>query len=133
MSETATTEKLYCELGQHSWERERVRGVKPKSCPEHKPQPERGGAKLSKEERQARMQAGRAKANAARAVEGIERVRVYREFLKLDSAYWAAVKAHREGDPDVVVPMKPKWPAIPTKADYAAAGVDVDILEGAEA
>lgn len=32
-------EKLYCENGQHSWERESKRGKKPKNCPDHMPTP----------------------------------------------------------------------------------------------
>jgi len=34
----AELETLHCELGDHSWERERKRGKKPKNCPVHKPQ-----------------------------------------------------------------------------------------------
>lgn len=35
------TESLHCENGDHDWTRERKRGKKPTSCPEHKQQPVR--------------------------------------------------------------------------------------------
>lgn len=32
-----STEILHCELGNHKWDRERKRGVKPRNCPDHQP------------------------------------------------------------------------------------------------
>src|SRR5215207_6155699 len=86
---TTTTVTLYCEIGEHEWERPSQRGKRPKSCPEHKPQPEKqDGPKLSKEERQKRMLAGRKAAKAERDKDGIERVLVWREWLREDAALW---------------------------------------------
>lgn len=31
------TQKLWCERGEHHWDRISVRGKRPKSCPDHKP------------------------------------------------------------------------------------------------
>lgn len=34
---TKKTQKLWCEKGEHHWDRESVRGKRPKNCPDHKP------------------------------------------------------------------------------------------------
>lgn len=124
-TETPTThDVLWCTLGEHNWERKKVRGRKPTSCPDHKPQPVRGPL-LSPEEAQERRMAGRRRAQAIKDAEGIVKVANYREWVRADRAYWDAVEAKRNGDEEVIIPSKPLMPELPTKADYKAAGVEV--------
>jgi hypothetical protein len=54
------TQTLFCEAGQHSFERETKRGVKPRNCPQHQPKivTERKQRRLTPEHK-AKMKAGR--------------------------------------------------------------------------
>lgn len=68
------SEILHCQLGDHEWERPRVRGAKPKNCPEHAPYvPGKRPSTPEEEERQALRKAAdaerrRKQAEAARRV-----------------------------------------------------------------
>lgn len=111
-------ETLHCKIGDHDFERERKRGVKPRNCPEHKPVVEssgRGrGANIEA------MHEGRRKAAAERARQGIITVRAFQKWSKADAAAWLAYQAgdmtrkeYKEAQPDPV--------PLPTAADWAAA------------
>jgi hypothetical protein len=113
LSDTVT---LFCEEGQHSWERERRRGKAPKNCPDHKP----SRAKLSPEEAQRRRQEGRARAKAERDVAGVGRVLAFSEYLKRDAELFAAfdggfIERHE------YIRRRGPMPETPSGPDYAAA------------
>lgn len=113
MAETIT---LWCEIGQHEWERSKSRGAKPKNCPEHKPVKEA----LDPEERIRRQQEGRRVKQEAKDKLGIEQVLSYREWVKEDALLWAKLKSG-EIDSKEWRALRPPMPVAPDKAAYDAA------------
>lgn len=68
--DSAETETLHCEAGDHEWARERKRGKKPVNCPEH-----------AAEIKAAKQNDALAKARAVRAKQREEKLRWERENL----------------------------------------------------
>lgn len=110
-------ETLICEKGNHEFTRKRVRGRKPKFCPEHKPQQINTGPRLSQEEKTERQQAGRRAKRLAESEGAVQRVTEFREWIKGTAAHDRAVNLGAE-----YIPTKPPIPlAMPTDDDYKLA------------
>jgi hypothetical protein len=114
----ADTDTLYCELGQHEWQREKKRGKKPKSCPQHKPQVAR--TTMPPEEAARRRQEGRARAKAERDKDGIRRVLDYKAYLRRDVPLFMAFN-NGDIERSEYIARRGPMPVIPNKADYDAA------------
>src|SRR4051794_35698878 len=112
----AETVMLFCEIGQHEWQREKRRGAKPKNCPNHQPVKET----LDPEERIRRQQEGRRVKQEAKDKRGIEQVLAYRKWVKDDATVWALLKSG-EIDGREWRARRPEMPAAPDKAAYDAA------------
>jgi hypothetical protein len=89
----SSTDRLWCALGQHYWERSTQRGRKPLSCPDHRPEP--NFHPMSVEARQVAMAQGREKATRQRVENAVARVRAFKAWLKRESAAYANITDDR--------------------------------------
>ena len=88
---STTTVQLWCQAGEHYWDRPQKRGPRPAHCPEHKPAVEAAAKRPSTA--LAAMQEGRERAARKRREESLERVEEWRRWLSEDREWWASVKA----------------------------------------
>jgi hypothetical protein len=113
----ADTDTLFCEAGQHEWQREKKRGKKPKNCPDH--QPIVSKATMPPEEAARRRAEGRARAKAERDKAGIQRVLDYKRWVVRDAE--TTIQRALAAAAGEKLPPRPRMPAMPNKADYDAA------------
>ena len=117
---STTTVQLWCQAGEHYWDRPQKRGRRPEHCPEHKPAVEAAAKRPSPN--QVAMQEGRERAARERRKESLARVEAWRRWLGEDRTWWASVReAERHENPRLELPRPTGVCVIPEANDFDVA------------
>lgn len=112
-------QSLWCQTGNHEWQRPSQRGRKPTHCPEHPPAvPEK--RVMTQAQRVKAMHEGRKRKASERAQGAVQRVKDYHAWLAADQPLWAKL-VREEISRDEYHAQRPQVPEIPTDADFDAA------------
>jgi hypothetical protein len=116
---STTTVQLWCQAGEHYWDRPQKRGRRPEHCPAHKPAVEAAAKRPSPN--QVAMQEGRERAARERREASLARIEAFRRWLIEDREWWASVRAAEICENPGLELARPGVCVIPESIDFDVA------------